>query len=79
MSAHPAGSAGSAAPAAGVAPTAPAPDDAVWQRLRALAARAMERAYAPCSRFRVGAAALVEDGRLVPGCNVEMWRTRATA
>ena len=71
MSAHPAGSAGSAAPAAGVAPTAPAPDDAVWQRLRALAARAMERAYAPCSRFRVGAAALVEDGRLVPGCHVE--------
>ena len=71
MSAHPAGSAGSASPAAGVAPTAPAPDDAVWQRLRALAARAMERAYAPCSRFRVGAAALVEDGRLVSGCNGE--------
>ena len=71
MSAHPAGSAGSASPAAGVAPTAPAPDDPVWQRLRALAARAMERAYAPYSRFRVGAAALVEDDRLVSGCNVE--------
>ncbi|HEX4725693.1 MAG TPA: cytidine deaminase, partial [Pseudonocardiaceae bacterium] len=28
-------------------------------------------AYAPYSRYRVGAAALVEDGRIVSGCNVE--------
>ena len=29
------------------------------------------RAYAPYSRFPVGAAALVDDGRVVVGCNVE--------
>jgi cytidine deaminase len=31
----------------------------------------MQRAYAPYSRYRVGAAALVSDGRIVSGCNVE--------
>ncbi len=31
----------------------------------------MEKAYAPYSRYRVGAAALVDDGRVVVGCNVE--------
>jgi cytidine deaminase len=31
----------------------------------------MTRAYAPYSRFQVGAAALVDDGRVVVGCNVE--------
>ncbi|MCQ4082517.1 cytidine deaminase [Streptomyces sp. RB6PN25] len=31
----------------------------------------MSRAYAPYSRFPVGAAALVDDGRTVVGCNVE--------
>ena len=31
----------------------------------------MERAYAPYSHFPVGAAALVDDGREVSGCNVE--------
>ena len=36
------------------------------------AAREMAaRAYAPYSRYRVGAAALVDDGRTVRGCNVE--------
>lgn len=30
-----------------------------------------ERAYAPYSRFRVGAAAWTSDGRMVTGCNVE--------
>jgi cytidine deaminase len=31
----------------------------------------MARAYAPYSNFPVGAAALVDDGRVVSGCNVE--------
>ena len=31
----------------------------------------MGHAYAPYSRFQVGAAALVDDGRVVTGCNVE--------
>ncbi|MCM6763978.1 cytidine deaminase [Rathayibacter sp. ZW T2_19] len=31
----------------------------------------MRRAYAPYSNFPVGAAALVDDGRIVSGCNVE--------
>ena len=46
-------------------------DGAAWARLRSLAVEAMGRAYAPYSRFRVGAAGLVDDGRLVSGCNVE--------
>lgn len=46
-------------------------DDAVWTRLRGLAIEAMEHAYAPYSHFRVGAAGIADDGRLVSGCNVE--------
>lgn len=42
-----------------------------WELLRVQATTAMERAYAPYSRFPVGAAALVSDGRIVVGCNVE--------
>ena len=42
-----------------------------WDALRAAAGEAMTRAYAPYSRFRVGAAGLVDDGRVVVGCNVE--------
>lgn len=42
-----------------------------WERLREAAREAMGHAYAPYSRFPVGAAALVDDGRLVSGCNVE--------
>ncbi|GAA4897900.1 cytidine deaminase [Tessaracoccus lubricantis] len=45
--------------------------DVDWEALRATAATVMARAYAPYSRFRVGAAALVDDGRVVSGCNVE--------
>ncbi|RRJ86823.1 cytidine deaminase [Gulosibacter macacae] len=42
-----------------------------WDALRAAAATAMARAYAPYSNYPVGAAALVDDGRIVAGCNVE--------
>ena len=42
-----------------------------WDRLRAAAREAMTRAYAPYSGYPVGAAALVDDGRTVTGCNVE--------
>ncbi|NYJ02547.1 cytidine deaminase [Nocardioides thalensis] len=42
-----------------------------WDALRAAAVEISERAYAPYSGFRVGAAAIVDDGRVVVGCNVE--------
>ena len=42
-----------------------------WEPLKAAAVEAMTRAYAPYSRFPVGAAAIVDDGRVVVGCNVE--------
>jgi cytidine deaminase len=45
--------------------------DEVWAQLRAAATTATAHAYAPYSGYRVGAAALVEDGRIVSGCNVE--------
>ncbi|MFI6371975.1 cytidine deaminase [Streptomyces sp. NPDC050546] len=42
-----------------------------WEKLRAVALDAMSRAYAPYSGYPVGVAALVDDGRIVSGCNVE--------
>ena len=42
-----------------------------WVALRAAAVEVMGNAYAPYSKFPVGAAALVDDGRVVVGCNVE--------
>ncbi len=42
-----------------------------WGQLRPIATGAMRKAYAPYSNFLVGAAALVDDGRIVSGCNVE--------
>lgn len=42
-----------------------------WEMLRAAAREAASRAYAPYSNYHVGAAALVSDGRVVSGCNVE--------
>jgi cytidine deaminase len=42
-----------------------------WDALKAAATEAMGHAYAPYSKFSVGAAALVDDGRVVTGCNVE--------
>lgn len=45
--------------------------DMDWKILRDKAIQAASGAYAPYSRFPVGAAALVDDGRVVAGCNVE--------
>lgn len=45
--------------------------DIDWDDLRQVATDAMHKAYAPYSRYKVGAAALVDDGRIVAGCNVE--------
>jgi cytidine deaminase len=42
-----------------------------WDRLVEAARDAMRHAYAPYSSFPVGAAARVDDGRVVVGCNVE--------
>ena len=42
-----------------------------WDLLKDAAIKAMQKAYAPYSHFPVGAAALVDDGRIVSGCNVE--------
>ena len=42
-----------------------------WEELRTAASSAMSNAYAPYSNFPVGVAGLVDDGRIVTGCNVE--------
>lgn len=45
--------------------------DVDWDALRALASDAMRKAYVPYSKFPVGVAAIVDDGRTITGCNVE--------
>jgi len=42
-----------------------------WPALAQRAREASQAAYAPYSRFHVGAALLVNDGRIFSGCNVE--------
>ena len=42
-----------------------------WDSIHTLAKAAMLKAYAPYSKFPVGVAALVDDGRLISGANVE--------
>ena len=45
--------------------------DVDWDALHAEAVRMTTLAYAPYSGFPVGVAGLVDDGRVVSGCNVE--------
>jgi cytidine deaminase len=42
-----------------------------WDALRAAAREISTKAYVPYSHYRVGAAALTDDDRIVVGCNVE--------
>ena len=46
-------------------------DEIPWEHLKERAIEVMEKAYAPYSQFKVGVAGLVDDGRIVTGCNVE--------
>ncbi len=46
-------------------------DHLKWEEIRARAREVSRQAYAPYSGYPVGAAALVDDGRIVVGCNVE--------
>lgn len=46
-------------------------DAATWDTLAEHARDAAASAWAPYSRFHVGAALLCEDGRIYSGCNVE--------
>ena len=42
-----------------------------WKTLQSKATEAMKKSYSPYSKFPVGVAALVSDGRIISGCNVE--------
>lgn len=46
-------------------------DAGTLEHLRAAATEAASRAYAPYSKFRVGAALLFDDDSVFTGCNVE--------
>lgn len=53
------------------APGSPELPEVDWDLLRRTATEVMARAYVPYSRYPVGVAGLVDDGRVVSGCNVE--------
>lgn len=52
-------------------PSDPTTPEIDWPALQAAATEVMGRAYAPYSGYPVGVAGLVNDGRVVRGCNVE--------
>lgn len=47
------------------------PANVDWDALQQAATDIMTKAYAPYSKFKVGVAGLMDDGRIVSGCNVE--------
>ena len=47
------------------------PSPAQLEKLKAAAKAAAGKAYAPYSKFKVGAAVLTESGKIFSGCNVE--------
>ncbi len=44
----------------------------IYRELLDTARAAFENSYAPYSHFRVGAALLTKEGKIFPGCNVEI-------
>jgi cytidine deaminase len=52
-------------------PPPPGAEHIDWEVLHAKAVELMGKAYAPYSKFPVGVAGVVDDGRIVAGCNVE--------
>jgi cytidine deaminase len=51
--------------------TAQGADAVDWAQLRDLAVDVAGRAYCPYSGLQVGVAAIVDDGRIITGCNIE--------
>ncbi len=51
--------------------SAPSAEAVDWDGLRAVAKDALAHAYVPYSHFPVGVAAMVDDGRIIAGANVE--------
>lgn len=49
----------------------PQPDEEQIRKLIEACVNAKEKAYAPYSNFRVGAAILTKEGTIITGCNVE--------
>jgi cytidine deaminase len=52
--------------------------DETIAELRRLARKAAEKSYSPYSKFRVGAAVLLDDGKIFTGCNIENASYRLT-
>jgi cytidine deaminase len=52
--------------------------DEMIAELRRLARVAAEQSYSPYSKFRVGAAVLLDDGQIFTGCNIENASYRLT-